>query len=289
MVEKRYNLKRPIHVVLFGGGPVLERGAKQFISRLDDHPEIEFLGGFCQSKAQSLGAVVRDLWRRRRLLALPLLLVQIVNSIGRFLSQPRNEAALNRQMARLADRIHFVPDIHAEEVLAQVRALSPDLGLIYGSPILKPILFEIPAFGTLGIHHGKLPEYRGKKTTFWAMFNGEKQAGVTIQKVNAGLDTGKIVKQGEVSISRRSLRAVWNELEKLGLDLYIQTIIEVKQGTASYQPQVGRKGKLYRDPKLGHILTFGWRQFKWRMSRSSNISFGNAFSRVALGEQRMEK
>jgi methionyl-tRNA formyltransferase len=151
------------------------------------------------------------------------------------------------------------------------------------------MLFEIPVLGTLGIHHGKVPEYRGKKTTFWAMFNGEKTAGVTIQKVNAGLDMGEIAKQGEVSIGRRSLRSVWNELEKLGLDLYLQAIVEVKQGTASYQPQVGKKGKLYRDPKLGDILTFWWKQFNRRHSRSSLIPSGNALSRIALGEQRMEK
>ena len=69
---------------------------------------------------------------------------------------------------------------------------------VCGAPILKPELFEIPAFGTLGIHHGRLPEYRGKKTTFWAIYNGDSTAGVTIQRINAGLDTGEIVCTGEV-------------------------------------------------------------------------------------------
>lgn len=268
MTEKQTELKRPIRVVLFGGGPVLERGAKRFICKLEAHAEIEFLGGFCQSEAQTFWAVVRDLWRRRRLLAVPLLLVQIASGIGRFLSQPRAEIELSRKMARLSDRIHFVPDIHAEEVLEDIRLLEPDLGLIYGSPILKPALFEIPTFGTLGIHHGKVPEYRGKKTTFWAIYNGEEMAGVTIQKVNAGLDTGEIVKQGEVPIGHRSQGAIWNELEALGLDLYIQAILEVKTGTASYHPQLGKKSKLYQDPKLGDILTLWGRQLKGRLNRS---------------------
>jgi methionyl-tRNA formyltransferase len=164
-----------------------------------------------------------------------------------------------------------VPDIHAGDVLERVRSLAPDLGLIYGSPILKSVLFEIPTFGTLGIHHGQVPEYRGKKTTFWAMFNGEKTAGVTIQKVNAGLDTGQIVKQGVVPIGCHSQRAVWHELEALGLNLYIQAIIEVKQGTASYQPPLGQKGKLYRDPQLADIATLWWRQLKKCMLRSFRV------------------
>lgn len=260
MATNQNNLSRPIRVVVFGGGPVLERGIKQFICRLEAHPDIKFLDAICQSPSQSFGAVVHDLWRRRRFLALPLLLVRAGSAVGRCLAQPRAEVELNRQLDRLSDRIHFVPDIHAGEVLERVRSLKPDLGLIYGSPILKPELFEIPTCGTLGIHHGKVPEYRGKKTMFWAMYNGEESAGVTIQKVNAGLDTGEIVKVGAVPIGCRSQRAVWNALEALGLDLYVQAIIEVKEGIASYRPQVGKKGKLYRDPKLGDIVTVWWRQ-----------------------------
>jgi folate-dependent phosphoribosylglycinamide formyltransferase PurN len=258
----------PIRVVLFGGGPVLERSVKQFVGLLEAHPQIDFLGGFCQSEAQSFKAVMADLWRRRRLLAAPLLLMQIGNIIGHYLFQPRMEIRLNRIMKQVSNRIHFFPDIHAEEVLAQVRVLSPELGLIYSSPILKPALFEIPRQGTLGIHHGKLPEYRGKKTTFWAMFNGEEVAGVTIQKVNSRLDGGDIVREGSVPINHRSLRAVWKDLEILGFDLYIQAVLDMKHDTAELRPQQGKKGRLYRDPKYSDILRFWWRQLFRKLSHA---------------------
>jgi len=260
MVEPQDSLNQPIRVVLFGGGPVLERGVKQFLHRLEAHPKIAFLGAFCQSPGQTFWDVMRDLWQRRRFLAVPLLAVQTAGMVGRSLLHPRDEMALNKSVARLANRIHYVPDIHAREVLERVQSLAPDLGLIYSSPILKPELFEIPKFGTLGIHHGKVPEYRGKKTMFWAIYNGEEVAGVTIQKVNAGLDTGEIVKEGAVLIGRRWPWVIWKELEMLGLDLYTQAILEIKQGTVSYRPQIGQKGPLYRDPKLGDILTF-WRRY----------------------------
>jgi methionyl-tRNA formyltransferase len=141
------------------------------------------------------------------------------------------------------------------------------LGLIYGSPILKPELFEIPRCGTLGIHHGKVPAYRGNKTTFWAMYNGEATAGVTIQKINQGLDTGSIVREGEVPIDRRSYPSVWRDLERLGLELYIQAIIDVKNGTAIYQPQSGKKGKLYRNPKPKDFFAFWIKQSKRRFTK----------------------
>ena len=264
MSANQIEMDRPIRVVMFGSGPELNPDAKQFVCKLEEHPEIEFLGAFCQAQSQSLSAVFLDLWKRRGWLAFPLFAIAVINKAIRFLFHPREEVALQRSMEKISDRMHFVPDIHAQHVLEQVCALGPDLGLIYGSPILKPGLFEIPSFGTLGMHHGKVPEYRGNKTTFWAMYNGEPVAGVTIQKVNTGLDTGRIVKTGEVSTQDRSYQAVVHELEVLGLDLYMQAILEVKHGTAEYKPQSGVKGKLYRNPKPGDFLKFWGRQIRRR-------------------------
>ena len=265
MSANEIEVHRPIRVVMFGSGPELNQDAKQFVCSLEEHPEIELLGAFCQAQSQSLRAVFIDLWKRRSWLAFPLFAISVINKAMRFLLHPREEITLQRSLERISDRIHFVPNIHAQNVLEQVCSLEPDLGLIYGGPILKPELFEIPSLGTLGIHHGKLPEYRGNKTTFWAMYNGERVAGVTIQKVNQGLDTGSIVKTGEVSTQSRAYPAVVHELELLGLDLYIQAILEVKHGTAEYRPQSGEKGKLYRNPKPADFLKFWGRQIRRRV------------------------
>jgi methionyl-tRNA formyltransferase len=143
--------------------------------------------------------------------------------------------------------------------------MDADLGLIYGSPILRPELFEIPKMGTLGIHHGSLPRYRGKKTTFWEMYEGEERAGVTIQKVNRGLDTGEIVQEGHVRIGSRSRSRVWREVEDLGLQLYLRSILQVGAGTARLREQDGPKGQLYRDPPLTLIIRLWWRQLRKRI------------------------
>ena len=266
MNEQQADLSRPIRVVVFGGGPTLDRALARFATLLEAHPEIEFLGGFCESGEQGLIARVQDRWRRRGILSVPLLLSEAFDFFSRLLAHPLSEIQLQRKIARISDRIHCVSDIHAQEVLERVRALGPDLGLIYGGPILRPTLFQIPRLGTLGIHHGKVPEYRGKKTTFWAIFNGEQSAGVTIQRVNAGLDSGDIVKKGEVPVGRRSLREVWSDLEQLGFELYIEAIVAVKRGTAQSQPQAGKKGKLYKDPKAADVLRYWGRQFMWRLN-----------------------
>jgi folate-dependent phosphoribosylglycinamide formyltransferase PurN len=253
---------RPIRVVMFGSGPELNPDVKQFLCRLEEHPEIELIGAFCQAEGQSIAAVFTDLWKRRGLLSFPLFALWLLNKAVRLVLHPREELALRGKLKIIQNRVRFVTNIHAKQVLEQVKSLEPDLGLIYGSPILKTELFEIPRHGTLGIHHGKVPEYRGNKTTFWAMYNGEPVAGVTIQKINKGLDTGSIVKTGEVRAYRRSYQTVFRELEALGIELYIQAILEVKRGVAEFKPQTGVKGKLYRHPKLGDFIRFWGRQIK---------------------------
>jgi methionyl-tRNA formyltransferase len=247
---------------MFGSGPELNPDAKQFLCRLEEHPEIELVGAFCQAASQSVSAIVLDLWKRRGVLAAPLFVVWMLDKAMRFIFHFRKEIALSRKLKTISGVIHFVKNIHAHKVLQQVCELEPDLGLIYGSPILKPELFEIPRLGSLGIHHGKVPEYRGNKTTFWAIYNGEQVAGVTIQKVNSGLDTGGIVKAGEVTAYRRTYSTVVRELEELGLDLYIQAILDVKRGVAVFTPQPNGKGKLYRNPKLGDFLRFWGKQMR---------------------------
>jgi len=254
------DLERPIRVVLFCG-PVMERAAKRFACRLDEHPEIDFLAAFCQGNGLTLTARVRDLWRRRGALGLPILTLEAATGLSRYIARPRSELRLRRRIAEIAPRITVSPDLHDKEVIARVRGLEPDLGLIYGGPLLRSDLFNIPALGTLGIHHGKVPQYRGKKTTFWAMYNGETAAGVTIQRVNAGIDTGEVVKAGEVPIRGRGYRQVYQALEELGLALYLEAVLDVKRGEATFRSQEGKKGRLYRDPLIGDILRFWWKQW----------------------------
>ncbi len=250
---------RPLRVVLFCG-PVLERGMVRFAGLLEQHPEIEFLGGFCQSSGLGTRARLTDLVRRRGLVAAPLLATELITNAGRWLTRPGFESNLRSRFRWLRGRLQVIPDIHSADVLARIRELDADLGVIYGGPILRPELFGIPRFGTLGIHHGTLPAYRGKKTTFWALFNGEPTAGVTIQRVNAGIDTGELVRYGAVPTRGRSYGRVESQLEELGLDLYMDAVVGTGKGTTRARPIEGHRGRLFRDPTIAQLLRFAWRR-----------------------------
>ncbi|MGH7532294.1 MAG: hypothetical protein ACREL4_03280, partial [Gemmatimonadales bacterium] len=63
-------------------------------------------------------------------------------------------------------------DLHSKEVVSAVRAWSPDLGLSLGAPILRPALFQLPKYGTLNLHLGKVPNFRGAPPAFWELYTG---------------------------------------------------------------------------------------------------------------------
>ena len=251
---------RPIRVVMLGGGSYLSQGAVDVLARLADEAMVDLAAVLLESEGSSTLAMVRDLWRRRGWLAGPVLARMVVEEATRTLRAPRRALTLRRRVRSLAPLVAHVPNLHAADVRERLRALQPDLGLVYGGPILKPELFEIPRFGCLGIHHGRLPTYRGKKTTFWEVVAGEPCAGVVIQRIGRGLDTGAIVLQGEVPIGSRSYGTVWREIEALGVELMVRAVLEVASGEATPRPQVGEKGPLYRDPSLRDLVRYEWRR-----------------------------
>lgn len=172
-------------------------------------------------------------------------------------------------MRHIEDRLHFAADLHGPSVLSQVRSIQADLGLVYGGPILRPELYEQPRLGTLGIHHGLTPGYRGKKTTFWAMYHEEKHVGVTIQKIGGGLDRGDVVAEARIPVGAAPLPVVSARLEKRGINLYMQAIEEVRQGTATFRPQPEGTGVLYRDPSFSDVARF-WGRYVRRLLKPPN-------------------
>lgn len=263
-------------------GPFPEPAAREFLARLEANPQVELVVAFAEDPAAGgdgrargargrggrdgpgnglarAAALFRNVRRRRGWLAVPVMCGHVAERITWYARRPAASLRLRSAARRALGKMERVPDVHAEEVLARVHGLEPDLGVIYGGPILRPELFEIPRLGTLGIHHGRLPAYRGKKTTFWELYHGEEGAGVTIQRLNAGLDTGDIILQGLVPTGRKRYGRVWYEVQATGVELFVEAVLATLRGEAVARPQAGEKGPLYRDPALKDLLAL-WRR-----------------------------
>jgi methionyl-tRNA formyltransferase len=104
--------------------------------------------------------------------------------------------------------VHQPLKARAPEFVDQLRGLAPDLIVVaaYGQ-ILPQSILDIPKHGCLNVHTSLLPKYRGAAPIQWAILNGELETGVTIMKMDAGLDTGDIVAEIRTPIGGHGQRA----------------------------------------------------------------------------------
>ncbi|MCA9064433.1 MAG: polysaccharide deacetylase family protein [Planctomycetaceae bacterium] len=139
---------------------------------------------------------------------------------------------------------------HSEESLKFVAADGPDLGIVYGTPILKPHLFEIPRLGSLNLHQRKVPDYRGGgPIALWEMLNGESEIGITVHRVAEKLDAGAVVRSGTIPIqSADTLRSMEMKAHVVGIDLLVEAVKDFASGHVVERPQTG-EGRMYRNPK----------------------------------------
>ena len=86
------------------------------------------------------------------------------------------------------------------EFREQLAAIAPDAIIVVGyGRIIPQWMIDLPRFGNLNLHASLLPKYRGAAPIQWAIANGESVTGVTTMRIDAGLDTGDILMQREIS------------------------------------------------------------------------------------------
>lgn len=93
-----------------------------------------------------------------------------------------------------------VENYHAAEAINLLQETNADLGIVYGTNIIKESVFSVPKLGSINIHQGLAPFYRGGPTVFWELMNGEKEVGITVHFVAPKVDTGDIVLQKTVPL-----------------------------------------------------------------------------------------
>ena len=126
-----------------------------------------------------------------------------------------------------------------EDFIGQLRELRPDLMVVvaYGQ-ILPQRLLDVPPHGCLNVHTSLLPKYRGAAPIQWAIADGEPETGVTIMKMDAGLDTGPMLALRRTPIlATDDSQTLHDRLAQLGADLLVETIPLYIAGKISPQPQ----------------------------------------------------
>jgi len=120
---------------------------------------------------------------------------------------------------------------------------QPDLIVVvaYGQ-ILPKTLLELPRFGGLNVHASLLPKYRGAAPIQWAILNDERETGVTIMKMDEGLDTGDLLASQSTPITPAdNAQTLHDRLAMIGAGLLVKTVPEYVAGkiVPRKQPQTG--------------------------------------------------
>ncbi len=127
---------------------------------------------------------------------------------------------------------------HPDSV-ARIAAEKPDLIVVaaYGH-ILPKSMLDIPPYGCMNVHASLLPKYRGAAPINWAVARGETVTGVTIMKMDVGMDTGPMLLAREIPIDvEDTARTLYDKLSRLGAEALAEALEMLHAGTLKETPQ----------------------------------------------------
>ncbi|MDC0351138.1 formyltransferase family protein [Candidatus Pelagibacter sp.] len=113
--------------------------------------------------------------------------------------------SLNKKLLNSLDvkKKIFFRNINSKSFEIFAKKNKPNLFILAGYPqIMKENIFRIPSIGTINLHAGELPFYRGGSPLNWAIINGEKTFETSIIEIDKGIDTGKLLakKRGKILV-----------------------------------------------------------------------------------------
>jgi methionyl-tRNA formyltransferase len=133
-----------------------------------------------------------------------------------------------------------------EAFRSQITELKPDAIIVVGyGRIIPKWMIDLPRFGNLNLHASLLPKYRGAAPIQWAIAEGDALTGVTIMRIDIGLDTGDILLQRELVIDPDdTAETLAPRLAKIGASLMVEALHSLDSGNMKSTPQEERRATL---------------------------------------------
>ncbi len=139
--------------------------------------------------------------------------------------------------------VHEVKNVNTPELLRELKNYEVDLVFVVAfGQILKAEVLALPKLFCLNVHASLLPAYRGAGPVQWAIWKGEKETGVTIQKMVRELDAGDIFLQKRVPIDSEETSAqLLKKLALLGSECAVDAFKKCERKDYSFTPQDPQK------------------------------------------------
>ncbi len=165
-------------------------------------------------------------------------------------SQPDKPAGRGRQLMPPAVKVcalkHGIPCYQPEKLKTQemydiLTAIQPDffVTIAYGK-ILRQSFLDIPRIAPLNLHASLLPKYRGAAPVQWSIINGEKETGVCLMKMDAGMDTGPVYTRRVTPIAAdETPDTLFERLSSISAEILIDNIFDIASGKLTPAAQEG--------------------------------------------------
>ena len=136
----------------------------------------------------------------------------------------------------------FSPEKLAGPAVGELRALRPAAMVVVAYGLILPqAVLDIPQYGCINIHASLLPRWRGAAPIQRAILAGDRETGVTIMRMDAGLDTGPMLLADKVPISDDTTAAdLLGALSMLGAKLIVEALAQLAAGRLQETPQPAR-------------------------------------------------
>lgn len=129
--------------------------------------------------------------------------------------------------------------IRDAEAIEALRAIEADVIVVvaFGQIIPQEIL-TMKKYGCINVHASLLPKYRGAAPIQWAVIDGEKESGVTTMQMDAGLDTGDMLRKAVVPLAADETGgSLFDKLSAVGAELLLDTLKGIEAGTITPEKQ----------------------------------------------------
>ena len=213
--------------------------------------------------------------------------------IGAVFTQPDRPAGRGQSLhaspvkaaaIRLGLPVHQPVSFKSPQALEALRSLELDALVVvaYGL-IVPPAALQSPRLGCINIHASLLPRWRGAAPIQRALLAGDPKTGVTIMRMDAGLDTGPMLAVREIAIGAHDTAKILHDrLARLGAELVAETLNALQAGRVSEVPQP-TDGVTYAEKINKAEALIDWRQDAVQISRRVR-----AFNPWPIAETRLD-
>lgn len=288
---------RPLRVVFLIGGDT--RATRMAIETVCKVPDVVAVAALMDTAQDSLRRRWKNFRRNLRKEGWPYIPHRILQALSEGTSSLAERAVVTHQEVERLMRKAFPERNHTIEDLARKYAFSvrgvgnlngpqaiqvlsecnADLGIVLGTRVLKPTAFSIPRLGSINLHKGKVPEYRGLPPGFWELYDGAATAGVTVHFVDSKLDTGDIVTTGEIEISpRETPDTLAQKLHEEGALALARAVAAIQTGTARPVSQTQTAIPPRTRPTLKQVGALRTRLPHWRRESDVRVILRNFLS-----------